>query len=58
MSEDYQRKQAALVRETLKKQDIAICTAQIPGRAAPRLITADMVAEMRPGSVIVDLAVE
>ena len=58
MSEDYQRKQAALVRETLKKQDIAICTAQIPGRPAPRLITAEMVREMRPGSVIVDLAVE
>ena len=58
MSEDYQRKQAVLVRETLAKQDIAICTALIPGRPAPRLITADMVQEMRPGSVIVDLAVE
>ena len=58
MSADYQRKQAALVRETLAKQDIAICTALIPGRPAPRLITADMVKDMRPGSVIVDLAVE
>ena len=58
MSEDYQRKQEALVRETLRKQDIAICTALIPGRPAPRLISAEMVGEMKPGSVIVDLAVE
>ena len=54
----YKRKQAELVRETLRKQDIAICTALIPGRPAPRLISAEMVGEMRPGSVIVDLAVE
>jgi H+-translocating NAD(P) transhydrogenase subunit alpha len=58
MSDAYKQKQAALIRETLKKQDIAICTALIPGRQAPVLIAADMVAEMRPGSVIVDLAVE
>ena len=58
MSEDYQRKQAELVRETLRKQDIAICTALIPGRPAPRLISEDMVKEMKPGSVIVDLAAE
>lgn len=58
MSEDYKRQQAALVRDTLKKQDIAITTALIPGRKAPILITAEMVAEMKPGSVIVDLAVE
>ncbi len=58
MSEDYQRKQAELVRETLRKQDIAICTALIPGRPAPLLISAETVGEMRPGSVIVDLAVE
>ncbi len=58
MSEDYKRKQAELVRETLRKQDIAICTALIPGRPAPRLISAEMVGEMRPGSVIVDIAVE
>jgi H+-translocating NAD(P) transhydrogenase subunit alpha len=58
MSDAYKQKQAALIRETLKKQDIAICTALIPGRKAPVLIAADMVAEMRPGSVIVDLAVE
>ena len=58
MSEEYKRKQAALIAETLKKQDIAITTAQIPGRPAPLLITEEMVRSMRPGSVIVDLAVE
>lgn len=58
MSEDYKRKQAELVAETLKKQDIAICTALIPGRKAPTLINDEMVHSMRPGSVIVDLAVE
>lgn len=58
MSSDYQRRQAALVAETLKKQDIAICTALIPGRKAPTLITDDMVYSMRSGSVIVDLAAE
>ncbi len=58
MSEDYKRKQAELVAETLKKQDIAICTALIPGRKAPTLINDEMVHSMRPGSVIVDLAAE
>ena len=58
MSEDYKRKQAEKVAETLKKTDIAICTALIPGRPAPVLITEEMVKSMRPGSVIVDLAVE
>ncbi len=58
MSAEYQAKQAALVAEHLKKQDIVITTALIPGRPAPRLITAAMVASMKPGSVIVDLAVE
>lgn len=58
MSSDYQRRQAELVAETLKKQDIAICTALIPGRKAPTLITDDMVYSMRSGSVIVDLAAE
>jgi len=58
MSEAYQEKQAALVGEHIKKQDIVITTALIPGRPAPRLIAKDMVASMRPGSVIVDLAVE
>jgi NAD(P) transhydrogenase subunit alpha len=58
MSEDYKRKQAALVAEHIKKQDIVICTALIPGRPAPRLVSADMVKSMRPGSVIVDIAAE
>src|SRR5229473_781890 len=58
MSEDYQRRQREKVTETLRRTDIVICTALIPGRKAPVLITAPMVADMRPGSVIVDLAVE
>ncbi len=58
MSKEYQAKQAALVAEHIKKQDIVITTALIPGRPAPRLISRDMVASMRPGSVLVDLAVE
>ena len=58
MSPEYQAKQAALIAETIKKQDIAICTALIPGRKAPVLITEEMVMSMKPGSVIVDLAVE
>src|ERR1700750_128601 len=58
MSKEYQAKQAALVAEHIKKQDIVITTALIPGRPAPRLISAEMVKSMRPGSVIVDLAVE
>ena len=58
MSKEYQAKQAALVAEHVKKQDIVITTALIPGRPAPRLISKEMVWSMRPGSVIVDLAVE
>jgi H+-translocating NAD(P) transhydrogenase subunit alpha len=58
MSKDYQSKQAALVADHIKKQDIVITTALIPGRPAPRLISKEMVASLRPGSVIVDLAVE
>jgi NAD(P) transhydrogenase subunit alpha len=58
MSAEYQAKQAALVAEHIKKQDVVITTALIPGRPAPRLVTAAMVASMKPGSVIVDLAVE
>jgi NAD(P) transhydrogenase subunit alpha len=58
MSKEYQAKQAALVAEHIKKQDIVITTALIPGRPAPRLVTAEQVASMRPGSVIIDLAVE
>jgi NAD(P) transhydrogenase subunit alpha len=58
MSKEYQAKQAALVAEHIKKQDIVITTALIPGRPAPKLVNRDMVASMRPGSVLVDLAVE
>lgn len=58
MSDDYKRQQAELIAETIKKQDIVITTALIPGRKAPVLVTADMVQSMKPGSVIVDLAVE
>ena len=55
---EHRRRQAAKLHEVLKKQDIAICTALIPGRPAPVLLTEAMVKDMRPGSVIVDLAVE
>ncbi|OYX71065.1 MAG: NAD(P) transhydrogenase subunit alpha, partial [Rhizobiales bacterium 32-66-11] len=58
MSAEYQAKQAALVAEHIKKQDIVITTALIPGRPAPKLISAAMVASMKPGSVLIDLAVE
>ncbi|PZA13115.1 Re/Si-specific NAD(P)(+) transhydrogenase subunit alpha [Rhodopseudomonas palustris] len=58
MSKEYQAKQAALTAEHIKKQDIVITTALIPGRPAPRLVTAEMVKSMKPGSVLVDLAVE
>ena len=58
MSEDYKQRQAALIAETIKKQDIVICTALIPGRAAPQLVSETMLKTMKPGSVIVDLAVE
>jgi NAD(P) transhydrogenase subunit alpha len=58
MGEDFARRQRDHVTEALKKTDIVICTALIPGRKAPVLITKEMVAVMRPGSVLVDLAVE
>jgi NAD(P) transhydrogenase subunit alpha len=58
MSAEYQAKQAALVSGHIAKQDIVITTALIPGRPAPRLISAAQVASMKAGSVIVDLAVE
>jgi NAD(P) transhydrogenase subunit alpha len=58
MGEDFAKRQREHVGEALKKTDIVICTALIPGRKAPILLTSDMVAGMRPGSVIVDLAVE
>src|ERR1700761_5174543 len=56
MSAEYQAKQAALTAETIKKQDIVITTALIPGRKAPILVTEEMIKTMKPGSVIVDLA--
>ncbi len=58
MSNDYQAKQATLVAAHIAKQDIVITTALIPGRPAPKLVSAEMVASMRAGSVIIDLAVE
>ncbi|MEO3431063.1 Re/Si-specific NAD(P)(+) transhydrogenase subunit alpha [Pelagibius sp. CAU 1746] len=58
MSPEYQKKQAALIAETIAKMDIVITTALIPGRPAPKLISKEMVESMKPGSVIVDLAVE
>jgi H+-translocating NAD(P) transhydrogenase subunit alpha len=58
MGEDYRKRQAALVAERIKQADIVITTALIPGRPAPVLVTEDMVRSMKPGSVIVDMAVE
>lgn len=58
MSDAYKAKQAALIADTIAKQDIVITTALIPGRKAPTLVTEDMVKSMKPGSVIVDLAAE
>ena len=58
MSKEYQAKQAALTAEHIKKQDIIITTALIPGRPAPRLVTSAMVKSMKPGSVLIDLAIE
>ncbi|HUC72022.1 MAG TPA: Re/Si-specific NAD(P)(+) transhydrogenase subunit alpha [Stellaceae bacterium] len=58
MDEDYQRRQREKITEALKRTDVVICTALIPGRPAPVLLTQAMVAAMAPGSVIVDLAVE
>lgn len=58
MSDDYQKRQAALIDERARAADIVITTALIPGRPAPVLIRPETVAQMKPGSVIVDLAVE
>jgi len=58
MSDDYKARQAALIAERVKEADFVITTALIPGRPAPRLITDAMVASMKPGSVIVDMAAE
>jgi H+-translocating NAD(P) transhydrogenase subunit alpha len=58
MSAEYQAKQAILVGEHIAKQDVVITTALIPGRPAPVLVTPEMVANMKSGSVIIDMAVE
>lgn len=58
MGEDYARRQRERITEALRRTDIVICTALIPGRPAPVLLTGAMIAELAPGSVIVDLAVE
>jgi NAD(P) transhydrogenase subunit alpha len=58
MGDDYRKRQAALVAERIKQADIVITTALIPGRPAPVLVTEEMVKSMKPGSVIVDMAVE
>ncbi len=58
MGDDYKKRQAALIAERIKQADIVITTALIPGRPAPVLVTGDMVKSMKPGSVIVDMAVE
>lgn len=58
MSEDYKRRQAELIADHIKDQDIVITTALIPGRPAPTLVNDDMIASMKPGAVIVDIAAE
>ena len=57
-SDDYKKKQAEIMREALKKNDIVICTALIPGKPAPRILTEDLVKLMKPGSIVYDLAAE
>tara|TARA_A100001011_G_scaffold32186_1_gene31065 strand:- start:317 stop:1411 length:1095 start_codon:yes stop_codon:yes gene_type:complete len=57
-SEDYKKRQAEMMREALKKNDIVICTALIPGKPAPRILTEDLVKLMKPGSIVYDLAAE
>ena len=57
-SEDYKNKQAEMMRDALKKNDIVICTALIPGKPAPRILTEDLVKLMKPGSIVYDLAAE
>ena len=58
MSKEYQAKQAALTAEHIRKQDIIITTALIPGRRRRKLVSAEMVKSMKPGSVLIDLAIE
>ncbi len=58
MSDEFKAKQAKLISDTLAAQDIAICTALIPGKKAPLLISEEQVRSMKPGSIIIDLAAE
>ena len=55
---NIKKKQAEMMKEALKKNDIVICTALIPGKPAPRILTEDLVKSMKPGSIIYDLAAE
>ena len=57
-SEDFKKKQTEMMKEAIKKNDIVICTALIPGKTAPRILSEELVKLMRPGSIIYDLAVE
>ena len=57
-SDEYKKKQAEMMREALKKNDIVICTALIPGKPAPRILTEELVKLMKPGSIVYDLAAE
>ena len=57
-SEKYKNKQAEMMRDALKKNDVVICTALIPGKPAPRILTEELVKLMKPGSIIFDLAAE
>jgi len=58
VSDDFKKKQAEMMREALKKNDIVICTALIPGKPAPRILSEELVKLMKPGSIVYDLAVE
>ena len=58
VSEDFKKKQAEMMKDALKKNDIVICTALIPGKTAPRILSEELVKLMKPGSIVYDLAVE
>ena len=58
VSEDYKKKQSEMMKEALKKNDIVICTALIPGKTEPRIIDENLIKLMKPGSIIYDLAAE
>ena len=57
-SDNYKKRQAEMMKEALKKNDIVICTALIPGKSAPRILSEDLVKLMKPGSIVYDLAAE